>query len=201
MEENKVSTNPTVPDTVSFPGSIPPVKKRSNKWIYIIVVFVILIGVIAVLVFKGSQTTSEEEPTPPPLGELSSPEATPESTPTPSPSSVSKEDIRVQILNGTGIPGEAGYLQGQLRSSGYTNITTGNADNTSNATTQVIFASSVSADVVTEVTTQLKSIYQTVQSDTSRSLTSTDIQIITGLKKGATPLPAETATPTPTPSQ
>ncbi len=126
---------------------------------------------------------------------------TPTPAPSASPSSVDKDQIKIQILNGTGIPGEAAYLQNQLKPLGYTNITAGNADSTTNTTTQVIFASGVSETVKTEITAQLKSIYETVQADTSRSLTSTDIQITTGLKKGATPKPAETPSPTPTPTQ
>ncbi len=205
MEENQIPTTPSVPNSVSFPGSVPSTpRKKGNKWIYIVIVFIVIIVVIAFLVFKGAQAPSTDNgasPSPE-TSQLTNnqPVATPAPTPSPSPSSVSKDQIKIQILNGTGIPGEAAYLQNQLKPLGYTNITAGNADSTTNTTTQVIFASGVSQTVMTEITTQLKSIYQTVQSDTSRSLTSTDVQITTGLRKGATPKPVDTATPTPTPA-
>ncbi|HEX6977617.1 MAG TPA: LytR C-terminal domain-containing protein [Patescibacteria group bacterium] len=196
MEENQIPTsNPTVPESVSFPGAMPPAKKKSNKWIYIVIVFVIIIGVIAFLVFKGSQAGSEEATTEP--TDLATPSQTVEPTPTATPASVTKDEIKIQVLNGTGIAGEAAYLVNQLKPLGYTSTTTGNSDTSSATATKVTFATKISSDVVTEITSQLKSIYQSVETDTSSSLTSTDIQIITGLRKGATANPSSTPTPTP----
>ncbi len=200
MEENQIPTaNQTVPESVSFPGAMPPIKKRSNKWVYIVIVFVIIIGVIAFLVFKGSQSGSGEA-TPEPT-ELPTSQETIAPTPTPTPSSVTKDQIKIQILNGTGIVGEAAYLVNQLKPLGYTSATTGNSDTSSATATKVTFATKVPSDVVSEITNLLKTIYQSVETNTSSSLTSSDIQIITGLKKGATPLSTSTPIPTATPSQ
>jgi hypothetical protein len=53
---------------------------------------------------------------------------TPTSFPTPT-SALSRNDLTVQILNGTGIPGVAGVLKDKLEGLGYSAVSTGNADN------------------------------------------------------------------------
>jgi hypothetical protein len=44
-------------------------------------------------------------------------------------SALSRNDLTVQILNGTGIPGVAGVLKDKLEGLGYSAVSTGNADN------------------------------------------------------------------------
>ncbi len=57
-----------------------------------------------------------------------SPSPTPTSTPTPTPV-VNKEEIKIKILNGSGVKGKAGELRDILKEKGYQEILTGNADN------------------------------------------------------------------------
>src|SRR5581483_289622 len=109
-------------------------------------------------------------------------------------------------LNGTGVPGDAGALSDELKKLGYTNVTTGNADNQSaSADASVVFDTNVSSDVAAEIAAKLRELYNSV-STSSSSLSDADIQITTGLGKGQTPAPratsttSETETPTPTPT-
>ncbi len=52
----------------------------------------------------------------------------PTSTPSPTPT-IKKEELKIQILNGSGIPGKASEMKDILKKKGYQEIITGNADN------------------------------------------------------------------------
>lgn len=61
---------------------------------------------------------------------------TPTFTPTPTPL-FSKEELKIQVLNGSGIPGKASEMKEILRKKGYEEIITGNADNFNYKTTEI----------------------------------------------------------------
>jgi hypothetical protein len=82
---------------------------------------------------------------------------------------------------------------------GYTDVTVGNASSQDATTTSVTFAKTLSQDVVTEITQKLNSIYQKVTATTGTSGTS-DVLIVTGLRKGATAIPSATPKASATPS-
>ena len=178
-----------------------------SKAIIIVIILLFLVG--GGLLYLGRRkSSSEAEPSPSPelFGVISSPEPS-ESTPTPAPAN--REDVSISILNGTGIGGEAGLLQGELEDLGYSDIEVGNADDQDNQTTVVTFADDLDEAIVDEITEELESIYEEVDVETSASLT-VDVQIITGLRKGqtfppepteapqATDEPEESPSPTPT---
>lgn len=98
-------------------------KKKMFIWLLIVIVF---LGVVGAGGYFGYQFLSkkasapkketvpiqkEEEPTPTPAAELD------------------REDLSIQVLNGTGKSGAAGAAQTVLEDKGYQNIETGNADN------------------------------------------------------------------------
>lgn len=194
MEETQF---PAPPEAVSFPTAAPiGPRKKGNKLIYIIIAFLLVIGLITFLVFKGSGASEEIEVTPAPeeqLEDVATPQ--PEETATPAPE-VDKEDVEIKILNGTGVSGEAGYLSGQLKALGYKTIDTGNASSSDATVTEVVFSSSMSSTIVDEITTKLKELYKSVESSTSNSL-SVDVEITTGPRKGVT---TSTSSPKPSPS-
>lgn len=122
-------------------------------------------------------------------------------TPTPTPEPVDKTQITFEILNGTGIPKEASFLVDEITKLGYEQFDTGNADDDTYKDTIVTYNSGTSETVKQEITQLLKSLYETVTEKTGSI--DTDVQIITGYKKGHTPTPtsAPAATKTPTPTQ
>jgi cytoskeletal protein RodZ len=201
MEESTpIQSTPT--ETVGFPGAapVPPQRsKKSWKWLIILILFLIVIGGVTFFVFKSSRSAStlDDNTTPQPTSSLTdnfTPEPTPAATP------ADKSQINIQVLNGTGIAGEAGLLSDQLKNLGYTSITTGNAPDQNATDTQVTFGPNVSQDVVTEITGKLNTLYTSVTTNNS-TLNGVDIQITTGLRKGqsaATAAPADTASPAPT---
>ncbi len=64
------------------------------------------------------------------------PTAIPKETATPTPS-VAREDVKVKILNGSGIAGKASIIKDSLQKAGYGEILTGNADNFDYQTTEI----------------------------------------------------------------
>ncbi len=190
-EPIEVEKNPEV----GFPIAQPKPKGKINKLVIFALVLLLLVGGGIFLFSRESkEDNSGISPTPTVEG-ISGPTSTPEETATPSP--VDKTDVSIEIQNGTGIPGEAAYLQGILKSMGFSDITVGNAAADNHETTTVTFASSLSSALKDEITKKLESIYKDVDTKTS-STQKTDALIVTGLKKGATPKPTATATPTPT---
>ena len=189
-QESKESPQPTRPSYTSTPM---PQKKKSPLWIFMALAVILILGGIFFLA-KKSLNKASTSPSPVAGVQTVEPQALVEPTATPAP--VDKENIKIQILNGTGIPGEASYLQGKLRTLGYTDVVAANAEDQDYTGTQVTFSSSVPEEVVDEITTELKDIYETVTTKTG-STTSYDIIIITGLQKGATAKPSATSTPTP----
>jgi hypothetical protein len=189
---------------VSFPTVGEPKKSGSAKTLLIVGVL-ILVGILGFVIYKSASNKNTEnlgEPTPFENLNTTSPNET-VSTPVASatPVAADKTKVKIQVQNGTGINGEAAYLQTQLKGLGYTNISIGNSAQQNLTVTQVSFAGSLSGAIVTEITTKLNTIYQSVTTTTSAS-TAYDAVITTGLRKGATAKPSATPKPsvTPTPS-
>ncbi|KXK10677.1 MAG: hypothetical protein UZ22_OP11002000607 [Microgenomates bacterium OLB23] len=73
----------------------------------------------------GETKQAQVEPTPEPT-------ATPEPTP-----SIERADIKVKILNGSGVKGKALEIKEALQEAGYTDVLTGNADNFDYETSEI----------------------------------------------------------------
>lgn len=124
----------------------PKSSPKKRAFIYVIL-FALIIG-LAILVgnyFLSGKLISNAKPTPTPLPSptvaptptsVASVSATPEPTgkvtPTPSskvtPTNGTSKSLQVEVLNGSGTPGEAGKAASILKSAGYTITSTGNAD-------------------------------------------------------------------------
>lgn len=185
---------------VSFPNANQQNKSSGAKTI-LIAGTLLLIAILGFVVYK-SATKNAAAPTESPVDNLTTPSgettvSTPVSTSTPK--AVDRSGVSISIQNGTGISGEAAYLQTQLKDLGYTDVKVSNASSQNSTTTIVTFSNSLSQDVVSEITQELNSIYQKVTASTSTSST-TDVVIITGLRKGATPKPSATPTPSAKPT-
>lgn len=192
---------------VSFPTVGQSPKKSNAAKTLLVVGILVLVGILGFVIFKsatGKSDTANAEPTPfdnltaPPKNQ---PSILPSSTPVATPSAADKAKVDIQVQNGTGIAGEAAYLQTQLKNLGYTQVSVGNASSQDATSTQVVFSKTLDASVVAEITRQLNGLYATVSTSTSAS-TTFDVVITTGLRKGATPKPSATpvASPTASPS-
>jgi hypothetical protein len=186
--------------TVGFPV-MPTQKPKSGggKLIFIILGILILIG-LGVFLFARNGYEGEVTISPTPT-EFISETPTPEEsgTPTPTATSIDKTDIKIEIKNGTGISGEAAFLQTKLKALGYSDISTGNAESQEETVTTVTFSKTAPTSVVDEIKKTLESSYTEVTVKTSSSQSSAAV-IVTGLRKGVTPKPTGTSTSTPTPT-
>ena len=166
-------------------------KKGSGKRWLIIIAILIVAAVGIFLIVRGTRQQPEPSPTPTPF------EPTQTTEPTEAPEEIDREDVSIEVFNGTGIGGEAAFLQEELEDLGYEDIEVGNASSQDYEETQVTFSSDLSDAVVDEITELLEGTYQDVNVDTD-SDADVDVSIITGLRVGQTARPEETATPEPT---
>lgn len=198
MEENQTEEKTQVQEETSnpapevgFPLSQPKPKVKMNKWFLIVIGLLILGGGGVYFFTRGA---GEEIPTPTPnVGGIAT--STPAPTPTATPAD--KSTVKIEVQNGTGVTGEAAYLQGVLKNLGYTNVEVGNAEDQDQTKTTVTFSRDLSSLVKDEITKKLKEVYKEVDVKTSSTL-KVNVLIVTGLRKGATPKPTPTKTPTPT---
>ncbi len=215
--QNQEMPSQSNPSSVSFPTVGQQQKSGGSKTLLVIGIL-ILVAILGFVIYKSASKTDETLAEPTPFDNLTtSDEGTVESTPTPvasptsTPKPADKSKVTIEVQNGTGITGEAAYLQTQLKDLGYTNVTVGNASSQNATDTTVTFAKTLAASTVDEITAKLKTLYQTVTVKTATTAT-TDVVIVTGLRKGATtkpaatlsgsatPRPSATASPTPTSS-
>lgn len=212
MEENQntetqETLNPQQGSGVSFPSLNPEPKKSSGPKTFLIIGILILVAILGFVIYKSATGKSgDETPDPTPFDNLTTsdvPSSLPTSTPTSTPvgtpkASIDKSKISIEIQNGTGVPGDAGYLQTQLKNLGYTNAKAGNASEQDATATTVTFSTKLDSTIVAEITQKLNSLYVTVNTKTSSSQTS-DVLVVTGPRKGvATATPRATSTPIPT---
>lgn len=172
-------------------------KNSSSKWIIIFIGLLILGGIG---IFFFTKSSGQAIPTPTPsfgVVPIDEPETTP--APTKSPEPVKKDDVSIEVLNGTGISGEAKLLSDKLKTLGYSDITSGNASSTDNTETTVTFSKTLSQLVQDEIKKELDSFYKTVNIKTS-STQKSDVVVVTGLRAGQTSKPASTATSSASPS-
>lgn len=200
MEEPNLQSNPS--QTVGFPQNPPKPKSKTGLLIFIILGVVLLIGAAIFFIARsGNQAVASPSPTsffqvssPTPLATATS---SPSTSPVASPTSADKSKLTVEVLNGTGVPGEAAYLQGQLKNLGYEDIKTANASSQSETLTTITFAKSVPDSVQDELEAKMKTIYTEVKVTTSSTLSGIDIRILTGPRKGVSPKPSASASSTP----
>lgn len=93
-----------------------------------------------------------------------------------------RSEIKIQILNGSGIAGQASLTQEKLNGAGFENIEIGNADTQDYTETTVTYSDAVPEEYLEEITNLLKENYENIlESSLQKDVTITyDIVIITG---------------------
>lgn len=182
---------------VGFPQI--PEKASHFPWKIVLILFVVLLilGVFIWWILSGGNEAGEvsEELTPATVTQASQTET---STPTPTVKVVSKADIKIQILNGTGVPGGAGALKSELQKINFSDVETGNATDTNHVETLAVFSPDLDSSLKTEIVNLLEAKYSKV-TITDEKITNFDVQITTGKGAAKTTTATPKISPTPTP--
>lgn len=208
MEEGQ-NTQQNSQSGVSFPTVGQGPKKNNGAKTLLIAGILILVGILGFVIFKSAtkksevisiDSSTEDNLTTPTENEtLPSPSPVPSASPVATTKAVAKSGVSIEVQNGTGITGEAAYLQNQLKDLGYTKVNVGNASSQDATVTTVTFSKTLSSEIVDEITKKLQSLYQEVSVKTSSTQLG-DVLIVTGPRKGTSVKSTPTASPKSTPT-
>lgn len=156
-------------------------KKIVTKKLYLIYFLVtgglvLLVGLFyAAFQFRQlAQVSIQPTKTAPPFP-TSSPSAVPVTT-------ISKEDLKMQVLNGSGISGQAAQIKDLLSKAGFNNIDIGNFPGETIADTTATFSARVSKETKKDIVTTLETVFPSIMPDEASSETTYDVVITTGSK-------------------
>lgn len=177
-------------------NSLTSEPKKLNK-IIIVVIAVILVSLLAYGIAKVVGTKSPKNlpsPTPSPV-EMATP------TPTPTPAPVDLKALKLEVLNGAGVPGQAGVVAKALSTAGFDTAKTGNAANYKYTDTIVSLKSTVPISVFQTIVTALSDNFSVKQGSPLDSDSDFDVVVTVGINSSLpSPTPKPSVTPTPKPS-
>jgi hypothetical protein len=164
-----------------------PTQKGEKKGFKVFLIILLVLSFLAILAGgfiyyqkNISNKSGKATPTETPKPQVT----TAAESPTPEASEVSLSDYNVQVLNGSGIPGEAGNAKDLLSDLDFNKVDTGNADNYDYTDTEVSLKEDVPNQVYDDIKDKLDSTYTVVKSDSSvLDSSSYDVIIIVGTKK------------------
>lgn len=140
-------------------------KPKSNRMFILVGIFVFLI-LILIMVYMLQQRNNENKArdvTAPAPTQIAAPMSPPTETPVPTETElIPKDEIAIQVLNGSGIPGEADRVKDRLAEADFTNIQTGNAPTQESEDTSIVVKPSVPRAYREEISTMIKSLGFTV---------------------------------------
>ena len=188
-KDEKVLNMKPIDDKSPMPSSFDYVDKTqskssiSNKKLLTIIIAIFIISSLIIGGILRSRKSKQEEvssPSPPAVI-TPSPEAS--SEPSPSPATLDLSSYSIQVLNGSGVAGEAGSVKDALETGGFEEINTSNADNYDHTDTEVSLKDNISESVFNEIENILSSSYTVVlDSDSLTSRSDYDVVIIIGEK-------------------
>lgn len=189
-------------ESIEESAGIPNINMDSSKSndvyeinfnVILIILGVVILGVVGFFIFKSNSSQKGiVSPTPTQVVTLA-PTSTPTSTPSPTlaknetPAPTAKQKVKIQVLNGTGITGDAAYLRSKLTADGFfaANVTTDNAASPSEeAAAQVTYYPDFPSTLKIDFTSLLNTLYANVTSiNASESGSKYDAVVTTGKKK------------------
>lgn len=148
-----------------------------------IIAALIIGGVIAGAIFVSQSSSGENDAQPSPTPTATS---TPNPSPSPEPEAKDLSEYAVQVLNGSGVVGQAGVVRDTLASEGFEDLDTDNADSYDYEDTEVQVKDTVPNSVYEVIKTAL-SDYTVIKSKTSlEDDNDFDVIIIVGATKTGT---------------
>jgi len=168
--------------------------KKKNPAVIIIVVVLVAAVVGGIFMLRQPKKTNQTN-----VNVVEKKEPSPTEKP-----KIDKESVKIQVLNGTGTPGQAGITVEALKKAGYDsdNIKTGNAEKFDNSVVSIT-ARTGFEDVASDIKDALKTTFDEIEISSSQldKGSEFDIVVTTGGKIfELTPTPTVTTTQNPTPS-
>lgn len=179
------SLDNAAPDVAKVESLDMPLEDQDDKpnYLWIIIPTALLIGALVgglITYFSGLSKINVASPSSTPQPTLI-PEATPVPSSTPS-TNVKKDELKVQILNGSGVSGAAGKAKMLLEAAGYKNVDTGNASVSNLAQTEIQIKST-KAEFLDLLIKDLEKSYSAVEAEKPLVTTSKFDVVITLGKK------------------
>lgn len=146
-------------EQVTAPAEVIEEEVEKTNYLWIIVPTALLIGALVgglITYFSGiSKLDTDATPSP-----VTSIQPVVEAVPSASPSiTIKRDDIKLQVLNGSGVSGLAGKAKTYLEGLGYKNVVVGNAS-MSNLTETTISVKESKKDLLEQITTDLSKNYK-----------------------------------------
>jgi hypothetical protein len=188
--EESVPTS--VPPPASDPGTgevwgkySPPVdggdKSKPSRLLLSVVIVLVALTVAAVgVVGKQMYSKSSSNPRTVTPDDSVIPTDTPAPTPSPTPEITSKDKVKIQILNGSGITGQAGKIGTILEKADFTAPEAGNADTSDQIGTIIEYTPKLDMKIVEEVAELMKQSFKSVEIKSNPALTTYHLVITTG---------------------
>ncbi|OGD85671.1 hypothetical protein A2164_03095 [Candidatus Curtissbacteria bacterium RBG_13_35_7] len=191
LEENVPKIATTAKEPISAETGTETKPKQTKLLILGIVLILIGAVLITILFFKPNLTNKFtlpifvkkivdqpilEEPEPTNLEES-------QATPSQEPAEISKADIKIHILNGTGTSGQANQVKIQLEKLSFTNIETGNAANKDFDETVIIYTTNIPQSIKDEIEAELANTFQKIEIAADEQNENYNIVITTGKPK------------------
>ncbi len=155
------------------------------KKILVVVVLILILSAIiggGVMAYRSIQNKPKTlKPTPTPASVVK-PTLTPTPTPTSMPVKEVLSDYKIQVLNGSGVAGQAVVIRDLLEKEGAKEVVTDNADSFDNKNTEIQFKKEVKEEVFAKLK-EILSNYTVVKKDTLSKSSDYDIVITLGTKK------------------
>lgn len=164
-------------------------KKKNPMIIVVIIIILVLVG--GFFIFQSTQ--KKDKSATPVVGKTS-----PTPTPTEKPK-INKESVKIQVLNGTGTPGQAGTAVEALTKAGYKadNIKTGNADEFDQTATAVAYKDGFK-DTADDIKEALKTSFDNISIESTQLDKDNEFDIV--ITTGGKIFAEATSTPTPKPT-
>ena len=156
-------------------------KNNKNILFIIFAALIVISGITFVFIKQKKQSVSPKKEAEITQATLS-PTPAEESTTSAEMEGISKDVLKIQILNGTGVAGQAQDLADLLKSDGFGNFTLGNSTTADNTQTTVSFKNTVAQSVKNNLIQKLEEIFENVKVENIQE-SDFDIEITTGKLK------------------
>lgn len=178
---NFLLSQPDIGSEIDIEESESFVKNNKNILFIILAALIIISAVSFVFIKQKKQAVPPKKETE--ITQVSPlPSPAEESTTSPEIEEISKDALKIQILNGTGIAGQAQELADLLKLDNFTDFTLGNSENKQDTSTTVSFKENVSKTTKASLVQKLEEIFESVQVQTLQD-SDFDIEITTGKLK------------------